>query len=133
VREVSVVDKGVLARQGEAAWTNSLLLKDGPFVVVASKSGVNLSECSLVQDVTADKITEFEKCTECAKHLGRNIALDSREIDLLIVSDTLFSVDKKLYLHERLGIVASPLLEAPSLRETTKASERRNSGYAIHE
>jgi hypothetical protein len=80
--KITVVDKRVLAREGEAAGANTLLLEDRPLVVVTRKSRINLGKTFFVEDVAANKVTELEKCAKSAEHLSRDIALDRRKIDL---------------------------------------------------
>jgi hypothetical protein len=73
----------VLSREAKSIGANPFLLEYRTFVVVSSERSIYLNKGDLVQDIAADQVTKLQKGAESAKHLGRYVALDDWEVDLI--------------------------------------------------
>ena len=90
------------------------------------EGGLDFKEVILVQHIPTNKIVKIQECTERLDDLLWNKTLDCGHPDLWYYEVGEYMVAKSVsYLHQRLGVIPSPLAEVSAILESAESWKRR--------
>jgi hypothetical protein len=81
--EVTVMGERMLAGKAESIRADIRFDEYDSLAVIACKSRVDGIECSFIDDVATNKIAKVEERADGSQHLGRDMAFDRKQINLV--------------------------------------------------
>ena len=127
----TIVCEGMLPGKGESIWADTTCPEDFTVVVEPLQCVVERIEGVFCENVLACDITEIEECIEGLDDIRRYVTFECMDENLATVNIRGSTVAATLHLHQRLRIIAGPLLEVPSLFKSSEAGKEGSQCDAV--